>query len=384
MRRRIAILTAAVMALSACQKTEQAVTTTTTATTTAAETTTTTTAVTTTAETTTPETSATEEIVSESVDYSGFSLKDYYTQDKNAKPVSIDGMGGMLNGLYEDKMEIARKAVCESDYYAEAVRQAKELFDYRDGVYALKSDEPAFYSNGYEGYLDTNEAYKINPRLVYTMPAYFNRDYREYLFVFSMPLPVSYAEWSGEDMFYVTVFVNYSNKAVIIPECSKQTLRSVEPIHADNIQLLFQSGHSQGTGRSVIIGFDMNGYKVEYTGSAVHYTPSGANYILDDISVWSGYYKMLFCDEEKGYCEVRSEPLSGEAMDIICSSPDVLEAYPDIYDMCNDGQVHVIGGKYITVGAMGTFSFENGVFEPFDGIICPSEQEDAMNIIAMP
>ena len=377
------ILSGAILTLSACEnathtsetsvatvppEATSSVTTTLTSTTTI----TTTTTVTTTAE------------AAPSVDYSSFNLKNYYTQDEKASPVSIGGIGGMLNRLYEDKMEIARQAVYKSEYYAEVVEQAKTLFDYKNGVYTPKPEESAFYSSGYEGYFDADEPYKVNPMLVYTLPAYFN-SCREYVFVFSMPLPVSFAEWSGEDQFYVTVFVDHEDNAVIIPECCQQTLRSVEPIHVGkNIHLLFQSGHSQGTGRSTIISFGTDGYKVEYTGSAVSYIPPGANYILDDISVWSGYYKMLFYDEEIGYCEVKSEPLGGEAMDIICSSPDVLEAYPDIYDMCADGYVWVTGGKYITVGSTGTFSFENGVFKPFDGIICHSKQENSMNIIIYP
>ncbi len=390
MKRKITALSLVILSLCSCGNTVQTAETTATTTTpetsaTTTQTTTKTSAVsqTTTAETTTVTTITVAE-TTQPVDYSSFSLKKYYTQDENASPVSIGGMGGMLNGLYEDKMEIARQAVYKSEYYVEVVEQAKALFDYKDGVYTPKPEETAFYSSGYEGYFDADEPYKVNPILVYTLPAYFN-SYREYVFVFSMPLPVSFAEWSGEDQFYVTVFVDHEDNAVIIPECCQQTLRSVEPIHTGrNVHLLFQSGHSQGTVRSTIISFGTDDYQVEYTGSAVSYTPQGANYILDDISVWSGYYQMLFYDEEKGYCEVKSEPLDGEAMDIICSSSDVLKAYPDIYDMCADGYVWVIGGKYITVGNMGTFSFENGVFKPFDGIICPSKQENSMNIIIYP
>lgn len=351
---------------------ETAITTTAIETTAAVETTTTTVAETTT--TTAETTVAAADPVNH---YTDFSLSEYYPADETADIVSISGMGGMLNTLYEEKMEIARQAVYQSEYYDIVIDQAKELFDYNDGAYTLKEGATAFYSSAYNEYWDSAEPYSVKPMLEYTCPMFYDGENREYVFVFSIPLPLRYAEWSGENYFFVAVYLNHKDEAIIMDECCQQTMRSVTPLYVGRtVQLIFDSGHTQGTSLSIITGFKNGGYKVEFRGSAIDYVPSGANYILNDMSVWYKEYEMLCYDSEKGYVNVAAEELSGEAMDIICSSADVLSVFPDIAERCASGQVYVIGGKYITVSGNSTFTFENGEFKLFDGIIHPTNSEN--------
>lgn len=355
-------------------------------TTTAIETTAVETTTTTVAETTTTTAETTVAATDPVNYYTDFSLSEYYPADETADIVSISGMGGMLNSLYEDKMEIARQAVYQSEYYAVVIEQAKELFNCNDNSYTLKDGTQAFYSSAYNEYWDSAEPYSVKPMLEYTCPMFYDGENREYVFVFSIPLPLRYAEWSGENYFFVAVYVNHKNEAVIMNECCQQTMRSVTPLYVGRtVQLIFDSGHTQGTSRAVIIGFKNGEYKVEFTGSAIDYVPSGANYILNDMSVWYNEYEMLCYDSERGYINVAAEELSGEAMDIICSSPDVLGVFPDIAEKCASGQVHVIAGKYITVLGNSTFTFENGEFRLFDGVIHPPHSDrETVSIVAQP
>ena len=390
MKKRLAIIMSVLM-LSACDAAPQpeittATPETTTITTTTAETTTTTTPETTTTTTTAAETTTTAAESKKPVDiYEGFTLADYYPADETADIVSISGVGGMINVLDEEKMAIARQGVIESEYYSEVIRQAKEIFTLENGNYTITAENKPFYADAYYNYFDSSEPYYVKPKMVYTIPINLGGE-KGHVFVFSLPLPLKYAEWSGENLFYVPIYVTPDNKAIVINECCQQTMRNVEPIYVgEEFQLIFGSGHTQGTSLNIIVGFNESGYTNEYRGSAVKYTSWGGNYILDDMSVWYNEYRMLCYDKEKGYIDARSEKLSGEAMDIICSSPDVLAAYPDIAETCAAGHVYVTGGKYITVSGGGTFTFENGEFLPFDGTIHPSDDNfPSVAFIAQP
>ncbi len=385
MKKRLAIIMAALM-LTSCDAApvpEPKVTSATTTTT--PETTTTTTEVITTtavAETTVETTVTTAESINYNAD---FSLADYYPVDETANVLSISGVGGMINALDEEKMEIARQGVYESEYYAEVIKQAKEIFTLENGEYVITTELKPFYADVYYNYFDDREPYSVKPEMVYTLPLTLDGK-NGHVFVFSIPLPLKYAEWSGENDFYVTVYVTPDNKTVVVPECCQQTLRSVTPLYVgDKIQLIFSSGHTQGTSLSTIISFTDSGYNLELMGSAIEYTPSGANYILDDMSVWYNEYRILCYDKEKGYIDATAVKVNGEVMDIISSSPDILAVFPDIIERCASGQVYIIAGKYITVSDTATFIFENGEFKLFDGVIHPSSDDyPTLAFIAQP
>lgn len=326
----------------------------------------------------------------ESYDYAGFDIAEYYPADEAAQPLVIRYKNevkpaliteeiSLPDGIDKEKSELARQAVEASGYYARAVEQAREIFSFENGTYTLNTDEAPFYADSYEGCLDSTEAYRINPLLLYAESDSFGGN----LFTFRIPLPVDFMEWSGHNYYYITVYVNQQNEAMLIPECCSQTLTKLTGIYVgDSVHIIANTGHSTGTSCSTIISLNADGYKVEYTGCYIECSESDANYLLDNVTGGSSdWYNMLCYDKEKGYKCVTAHTLSGEAMEIICSNPAVLEQIPDIRRACEKGYVYVIGGYISDTSDFATFTLENGEPVYFDGIIYPGKS-DSVSIIA--
>ncbi len=340
------------------------------ATTKASETTTTTAATTTTTAVTTAETAP-------PVDYSNFSLLDYYGDFDEAEPMRytmVDG-GDIEEDTDKNRYDIAVNAVINSDYYAELMEETKTLFTYENGEIIPTSE--SWMNWGYENCLsyDENDGFIVTPILRENILLDFDLQNKETLFVFRLPIISRQIEWSGTSIFFLPVYVNSENEAYILHEAVAQSLHTLSFIKfEDGYHVLFDRGHTTGTSQAHIYSFENGRPKLEYHGTYINYHSEGI-FFTNDHSGGSGSARVgFFRDKIRGcYCGVEALPLEGEAAKIIRNSEMVKEEF-GFSDM---HQYYVVGGNYVMIPMADCFSFENGELIDADiGINCPPHEDD--------
>ncbi|MBQ7834425.1 MAG: hypothetical protein IJ385_01435, partial [Ruminiclostridium sp.] len=323
---------------------------------------TTTTTVITTAETTPP------------VDYSTFSLLDYYGDFDEAEPMSYTMLDieSVTEDANKNRLEIALKAVKNTDYYTDVIKQAEELFAYENGEITAK--EESFLNWGYEDCLeyDETEGFVVNPQLKYSLSLKFDNENTESVFVFRLPLTYSGLEWSGTSDFYVPVYVNSDNDPHILCDAAAQSLYGTSIIqYEDECHVIFDRGHSQGTARAHIYSFENGEPKLEYEGSHINYHSKGL-FFIDDQSGGAGIARTgFFRDKLRDcYCGVKAFPLDGEAEQAVINSEKVRTEFGDI------ARLYVVGGQYLFIPMHECYTFENGALIKADiGINCTPDEK---------
>lgn len=358
------ILSGTILTLSACRNTEQtpetSVTTAPSEATSAVTTTepiTSTTTVTSTAETAPP------------VDYSTFSLLDYYGDFDEAEPMSYTmlDMDSVTEDTNKNRLEIALKAVKNTDYYTDVIKQAEELFTYENGE--ITANGESFLNWGYENCLeyDETEGFAVNPQLKYSLSLAFDNENTESVFVFRLPLTYGGLERSGTSDFYIPVYVNSAKEPHILCDAAAQSLYGTSIIqYEDECHVIFDRGHSQGSARAHIYSFENGEPNLEYEGSHINYHSKGL-FFTDDQSGGAGIaITGFFRDKIRDcYCGVEAFPLDGEAEQAVINSEKVRTEFGDI------ARLYVVGGQYLFIPMHECYTFENGALIKADiGINC--------------
>lgn len=308
--------------------------------------------------------------------FSNFNIA-YFCQESELSPMQFSRWGDFyLHELNEDSFSLALEALKSSDYYKTAVENGKLCFLYENGEYVINEEYTSFFTQVYPSFFDYDKSgsFELKPKLANTVNALFDGEHMEQLFVFELPLCCE-METSAYSTCYITVYVNYKGEAKVIPECTKQTLNSIESIrltenYFDSINhVIFSYGHTSGTSGSTVISFHDGEYAIEYEGGQVDFE-SGDCFMLMDHCNFFRYCSLLVYDKEKGYCEVSGEPISEKAREILSHSAAITEAFPDFMNE----DIYICGGKFIFVSGKGTFTFENGVFCPYKCVITPAAE----------
>jgi len=381
MKKKLAALILVTLCFCSCNRTAQTTeySTTTTTTDTPAATTVQTTSTdfisqTTTVKTTNITTTTTVE-TTQPIDYSNFSLLDYYGDFDEAEPMHYT----IVNFEPEedtnpDRYNIAFEAIINSEYYTELIEQTATLFTYENGEITPKSE--SWFNWGYEDCLsyDENKGFVVTPVLIDNIYLDFDLQNKETLFVFRLPIIGSQIEWSGTSVFYLPVYVNSKNEAHIIHDTVAQSLYGTTLIKfEDGYHLLFDRGHTAGTSRSHIYSVKNGKPKFEYEGTYINYHDEGV-FFTNDHSGGLGYARVgFFRDKIRDcYCGVEALCLDSEAEQAIINSEKVKAEFGDI-----KSRLFVVGGQYIMMPMADCFRFENGELIDADiGINCPPDKDD--------
>lgn len=392
MYKKILTVTALAIMLTACGNTVETaettaeITTTSEETTTAAESISETTATESISETTTAETtteSVTEEVVEETETTvnaeenapttENFSLADYIESFDEAKPIQYTVDTSRYTYEYKKTPaaeQAALDAVNGSEYLELINAEAKDMLEYKDGVYTCREDKYNFLTDTYIEYM--GEDYKVEPRLLQTRSALFDGENREYIFIYSVPLHFDFLEWSGASEFVIPVYVNSTGEAYILDYAARQTLSLPDLLHYSDgvVHAVFSWGHSSGTSGSAIYSFSDGKPTLEFKGCGLKYDTMGT-ILFNDISGFMGHGSLFFRDGIRNcYCGVSGVPVSDELAEILRDNADI----PD-FDQVRD-DLAIYGGKYITFG-MGTIMVQDGKFCDSDyGNVFRTEDDD--------
>ncbi|MGN0587641.1 MAG: hypothetical protein ACI4JF_10175 [Oscillospiraceae bacterium] len=375
MHKRLLTLAALAIILTACGNTEQTAEITTSAeeTTTAESVTevTTTESITETTTASTTTQSVTEE--TEPVAYEeekiplpeNFSLADYIDSFDEAEPIQYTVDTSRYTYEYKKTPaaeQAALDAVNGSEYLELINAEARDMLEYKDGVYTCREDKWTFLTDTYIDYM--GEDYKVEPRLLQTRSAHFDGKNREYIFTYIVPLHFDLLEWSGTTEFVIPVYVNSDNEAYILDAAAAQTLSLPDLLHYSDgvVHAAFTWGHTAGTTGSVIYSFSDGKPKLEFNGCGLKYDTMGT-VLFNDISGFLGHGSLFFRDGIRDcYCGVDGVPVSDLLAEILRDNADI----PD-FDEVRD-ELAIYGGTYITYD-MDTVKVQDGTF-------CGSEYGD--------
>ena len=320
-------------------------------------------------ETTTAETTAesvTEVTTEEKIPLpENFSLADYIDSFDEAEPIQYTVDTSRFTYEYK-KTPAAEQAALDAvngSIYLELINaEARDMLEYKDGVYTCREDKWTFLTDTYIDYM--GEDYKVEPRLLQTRSAHFDGKNREYIFTYIVPLQFDLLEWSGTTEFVIPVYVNSSNEAYILEAAAAQTLSLPDLLHySDGVtHAAFAWGHSAGTTGSVIYSFSDGKPKLEFNGCGLKYDTMGT-ILFNDISGFLGHGSLFFRDGIRGcYCGIDGVPVSDELAEILRDNADI----PD-FDEVRD-ELAIYGGQYIFCG--------DSTVKVQDGTFCGSEYGD--------
>lgn len=372
-----------VFGVCACESQSQSAETTTVAvatTTTTAETTTTaaktTKAVTTTAKTTVATTTATDNAAD-------FRIADYCGAFDNAEPVPYTAITEASATYSEEKKNIAFDLLINSDYYKDVSEYAKETFTYENGEIVY---EEYWYNKGFAEYVEYSEAkgFTVTPRFCTAYDISADRTGSEYIFIYCIPMP-SFAEmeWSGTADYFMAIYVNHRDEAVLLTDVCYQTLYDTTPlIYNDGaVHVLFNRGHSMGTQCSHIYSFENGEAKLLLNGSLL-LTRVNSPFLEANVRLSADSPVFLFFRDKTTdkYTGVATPPASKELIDALCSSEQVIENIPEFKNWCTQNTVYTIGGKYIImcdpshdwIRVYDVFSLENGKYVSYGKMYYPN------------
>lgn len=367
MSKRLLILASLAIILTACGNTEQTAETAAEITTSAEETTVTESVTETTTtenitETTTASTTAesvTEATTEDKIPLpKNFSLADYIDSFDEAEPIQYTVDTSRYTYEYKKTPaaeQAALDAVNGSEYLEHINAEARDMLEYKDGVYTCREDKWTFLTDTYIDYM--GEDYKVEPRLLQTRSALFDGKNREYIFTYIVPLHFDFLEWSGTNEFVIPVYVNSDNEAYILDAAAAQTLSLPDLLHySDGVtHAAFTWGHTAGTTGSAIYSFSDGKPTIEFKGCGLKYDTMGT-ILFNDISGFLGHGSLFFRDGIRGcYCGIDGVPVSDELAEILRDNADI----PD-FDQVRD-ELTIYGGTYITYD-MDTVKVQDGTF----------------------
>lgn len=287
-----------------------------------------------------------------------FSLADYIDSFDEAEPIQYTVDTSRYTYEYKKAPaaeQAALDAVNGSEYLELINAEARDMLEYKDGVYTCREDKWTFLTDTYIDYM--GEDYKVEPRLLQTRSALFDGKNREYIFTYIVPLHFDFLEWSGTNEFVIPVYVNSDNKAYILEYAARQTLSLPDLLHYSDgvVHAAFTWGHTAGTTGSAIYSFSDGKPTIEFKGCGLKYDTMGT-ILFNDISGFLGHGSLFFRDGIRGcYCGVDGVSVSDELAEILRDNADI----PD-FDEVRD-ELAIYGGQYIFFGDC-TVKVQDGTF----------------------
>lgn len=270
------------------------------------------------------------------MEYRVFDDEQFYSDDKDAEKAAIQA--------YKD-----------SDYYKEALETAKELCGYENGELVFLEESWKTYYGGFDDFIDETAAPEIDLKaeIVGSTKARFDGKNEENIFFLAVALPDSCFVSSGDPAnFVVPVYVNCDGKAFILDLAGYQAGISVSFVQYEKtgkIHLISNGAHSEGTMRTAVFSFENGQPKVElYTHGDVEVIEENGRAFK-----WHRSYRwccfIFYSEEFSRYCGIKAVPVTEKMAETICSDKYILEKVPDIRERYENGDLQILGGKYVFV-----------------------------------
>lgn len=301
-----------------------------------------------------------------------FAISNYITD--------FDPMQPAFYTLFEDSDyqiydEAANNAAVEayknSFYYENALEDIKSLFHYEDGVLTPNEENWGMLFLDTYQYL-TSPEFEIAPKAAEGFKGKFDGVNEEYLIILYVPLPPACLAWSGTADFFVPVYVNARGEAFILDDVCHQSHSGFECVYYDNsgvIHAVFNFGHNEGGKTSAVYSFANGSPKLELL--LYGHIEIMEGFKQDGLFLCYGWYTYapFFWNEEiSEYCAVNGVAPDKELAEIICTNEKILEKVPDAAEQWENGEMWIIGGKYITFQHNGSsFEYKDGDFEEATG-----------------
>lgn len=299
-----------------------------------------------------------------------FKISDYMSGFEDVEPVEFVFSEVKSNLCDDSIIEKALEVYKNSEYFSEAIESAYDRFQAENGQLIPRNDELrkdektlSIYMDMWGNMLSVNDSneIEIGTSAVYGFTAKLDGIHDESIVVLESYLPAGFMEYSGTTVFYPVVYINTDGEATVIKLLSRQTLQNITRIEfADGtIQLLVRSGHTTGTQRSIVYSF-MDGKPIEEL--------CFSNIWREDSVFFGGFDSntpsKAFFRYGNEYCMLEAVQPSKAISDMLCADKNILEAIPDAAKEIADGNVYVIGGKYVSFKTQRkTFEFVNGSFQ---------------------
>lgn len=299
-----------------------------------------------------------------------FKISDYMSGFDDVEPVGVEYVDPDSISCDETIIEQALEVYKNSECFSEAIESAYDRFQVENGQLIprdaeLIKDEKMLssYMDMWGNMLSVNDSneIEIGTSAVYGFTAKLDGIHDESIVVLESYLPAGFMEYSGTTVFYPVVYINADGEATVIELLSRQTLQNITRIEfADGtIQLLVESGHTTGTQRSIVYSFN-DGKPIEEL---------CFSNIWREGSVFFGGFdsntpSKAFFRYGNEYCMLEAVQPSKAISDMLCADNNILETIPDAAKEIADGNVYVIGGKYVSFKTQRkTFEFVNGSFQ---------------------
>lgn len=299
-----------------------------------------------------------------------FKISDYMSGFEDVEPVEFVFSEVKSNLCNDSIIEKALEVYKNSEYFSEAIESAYDRFQAENGQLIPRNDELrkdektlSIYMDMWGNMLSVNDSneIEIGTSAVYGFTAKLDGIHDESIVVLESYLPAGFMEYSGTTVFYPVVYINADGEATVIELLSRQTLQNITRIEfADGtIQLLVESGHTTGTQRSIVYSFN-DGKPIEEL---------CFSNIWREGSVFFGGFdsntpSKAFFRYGNEYCMLEAVQPSKAISDMLCADNNILETIPDAAKEIADGNVYVIGGKYVSFKTQRkTFEFVNGSFQ---------------------
>ncbi len=333
----------------------------------------------TTEDTTTEETTAVSE--TEAGEPSGeFRLSACVSSYDKAVPMKFTAVDmGSVPAADESAVNAAADVYKKSDMYAEVVEEAKRCFIYENGGFT-RIEESGFLSEAYVDFLVSgSEELAFEPKLKESYHMKFDGANEGNVIIFEVPCSPDDVVWSGTGTYFVMVYVNSKGEATVLDNACQQIYDFSGIIaYADGTNhMYFNGGHNDSGSNCRIYSFTNDTPECKYAKNG------WVELMTEESAIRSVYNMDMYSDmaiwdaELSEYVGLKAAKADADPrlFELLCEDEAIRRDIPDIKEKCDNGEVYILGGKYVSVGMGSYYKYENGCFVQNDKLIKEADEE---------
>ena len=280
-----------------------------------------------------------------------FAINDYITDFDNAALMKCSYIDNYLIPL-ADEASVAKavEVYKNSEFYKESLEMANEMFRFESGelVDNEASEMPVWLKYEYKDYIIYSETSEISFRydVISSVKYVLDGENEESIVLLKVPLPLSKCDSSAHAGFHIPVYINADGDAHILYDACRQDYGTFELIaYMDGtVHALFGFGHNEGGQLGTVYSFKNGSPKLELSGCPISLYQG----MLMGGFGWNTFEPFMLDGESGEFCAVAAVPPSAELAEILCSDKTISTYVPDAREMYRNGQIQIIGGKYVT------------------------------------
>ena len=280
-----------------------------------------------------------------------FAISDYITDFDNAALMKCSYIDNYLIPLADETaVDKAVGIYKSSEFYKESIEMANEMFRFENGelVDNESSDAPVWLRYEYKDYIIYSETSEISFRydVISSVKYVLDGENEESIVLLKVPLPLSKCDSSAHAGFHIPVYINADGDAHILYDACRQDYGTFELIaYMDGtVHALFGFGHNEGGQLGTVYSFKKGIPKLELSGCPISLYQG----MLMGGFGWNTFEPFMLDRESGEFCAVAAVPPSAELAEILCSDKTISTYVPDAREMYRNGQIQIIGGKYVT------------------------------------